>query len=156
MLSLRADLNCEFNQLVPYIHKELFGKKGIPILKEITHVIDCECYRVDGKLFFREVSILGVIIDDIVNESSRLITRASNETFTDLSLIKTADDNWGKRKIIHSIKVNIEKNTYNDAISFSLVQVKRSMFTNSIPGSLVSNQANWSLNQLINTPQKNV
>ena len=58
MLSLRADLNCEFNQLAPCIHKELFVKKGIPILKEITHVIDCECYRVDGKRFFRQVSIL--------------------------------------------------------------------------------------------------
>ena len=111
-----------------------------------------------GKYNFRETNwTKGVITDDIVNESSRLITRASNKTFTDLSLIKTEDDNWGKRKILHLIKVNIEKNTeamYDDAISFLLVQVKRSMFTNSIPGSSVSNQANWSLNQLINTPQK--
>ena len=94
-----------------------------------------------------------------MNESSRLITRASNKNFTDLSLIKTEDDKWGKRKIIHAVKVNIEKNTeamYDDAISFSLVEVKRSMFTNSIPSSLVSNQANWSLNKLINTPQKNM
>ena len=37
MLSLRADLNCEFNQLASYIHKELFGRKGIPILKEINY-----------------------------------------------------------------------------------------------------------------------
>ena len=51
--------------------------------------------------------------------------------------------NGEKRKIIHSIKVNIEKNIdvlYDDAISFSLVQVKRSMFTDSTPGSSVSNK----------------
>ena len=83
----------------------------------------------------------------MVNESSRFITRASNKTFTDLSLIKTNDNEWGKRKIIHSIKINIEKNIeeiYSDAISFSLVQVKRSMLTDLTPGSLVSNKANWS------------
>ena len=101
----------------------------------------------------------GVITDDIVDETSRLITRAPNKSFTDLSLIKTNDAEWGKRKIIHSIKVNIEKNIdvlYDNAISFSLVQVKRSMFTDSNPGSLVSNKQYWSNNQLINSPDNNM
>ena len=65
----------------------------------------------------------GVITDDIVDETSRLITRAPNKSFTDLSLIKTNDAEWGKRKIIHSIKVNIEKTVsvlYDDTISFRL------------------------------------
>ena len=33
----------------------------------------------------------GVITDSIVNEDTRYITRASNKTFTDLSLTKTTD-----------------------------------------------------------------
>ena len=70
----------------------------------------------------------GVITDSIVNEDTRYITRASNKTFTDLSLTKTTDGEWGRRKIIHSIKVKVEKNVigvYNDAISFSFIQVKK-------------------------------
>ena len=94
-----------------------------------------------------------------MDEPSRLITRAANKTLTDLSLIKTNDLDWGKRKIIHSVKVNIEKNIdvlYDDAISFLLVQVKRSMFTDSASGSLVSNKQYWSENQLIHSPDNNM
>ena len=101
----------------------------------------------------------GVITDDIVNEDTRFITCASDKKFTDLSLTKTGDNDWGKRKIIHSIKVNIEKNTavlYDDAVSFSIIKVKRSMFTESSIGSLVSNTPNWSLNQLIKSPQRDM
>ena len=100
----------------------------------------------------------GVITDSIVNEDTRYITRASNKTFTDLSLTKTTDGEWGRRKIIHSIKVKVEKNVvdiYNDAISFSFVQVKKDMFDNS-SGSLVSNLSYWCENQLINEPQNNM
>ena len=100
----------------------------------------------------------GVITDTIVNESTRQITRASNKTFTDLSLTKTTDGEWGRRKIIHSIKVKVEKNVvdiYNDAISFSLVQVKKDMF-DGLSGSLVSNPIYWCENQLINEPQNNM
>ena len=78
----------------------------------------------NSKYNFRETRWeKGVITDDIVDESSRLITRASNKTFTDLSLTKTSGSEWGKRKIIYSIKVNIEKNVsvlYDDTISFRL------------------------------------
>ena len=52
-----TDMDCPFNQVASNIHKELFGKRRIPILKEITHVIDCECYHVGGKRIFREVSL---------------------------------------------------------------------------------------------------
>ena len=44
------DLDCDFNQLSPYIHNMLLEEKGIAILKDITHAIDCECYRVGGVL----------------------------------------------------------------------------------------------------------
>ena len=112
----------------------------------------------NSKYNFRETRWeKGVITDDIVDESSRLITRASNKTFTDLSLTKTSGSEWGKRKIIHSIKVNIEKTVsvlYDDTISFSLVQVKRTMFGSS--GSLVSDRQNWCQNQLINSPDTNM
>ena len=100
----------------------------------------------------------GVITDEIVDETSRQITRASNKTFTDLSLTRTNDDDWGRRKIIHSVKVKVEKNVsvlYNDAISFSIVQVKKGMFSSS-SGSLVSDKRNWTENQLIKEPENNM
>ena len=100
----------------------------------------------------------GVITDSIVNEDTRYITRASNKTFTDLSLTKTTDGEWGRRKIIHSIKVKVEKNVigvYNDAISFSFIQVKKNMFDNP-SGSSVSNLAYRCENQLINEPENNM
>ena len=99
----------------------------------------------------------GVITDDIVDEASRQITRASNKTFTDLSLTKTTDGEWGRRKIIHTIKIKVEKNVsvlYNDAISFSIVQVKKEMFGSS--GSLVFDKGNWCENQLIKEPDNNM
>ena len=101
----------------------------------------------------------GVITDTIVNESTRQITRASNKTFTDLSLTKTTDDTWGRRKIIHSVKVKVEKNVsdlYNDAISFSVVQVKKDLFDASNIGSTISDKNNWCENQLIKEPDKNM
>ena len=101
----------------------------------------------------------GVILDGIVNETSREITRAQNKTFTDLSLTKTDDNEWGKRKIINSIKVKIEKNiedVYDDAISFSLVQVKKSIFTDNSVGSHVSDKRYCCENQLITSPDKNL
>ena len=99
----------------------------------------------------------GVITDDIVDEASRQITRASNKTFTDLSLTKTTDGEWGRRKIIHTIKIKVEKNVsvlYNDAISFSIVQVKKEMFGSS--GSSVFDKGNWCENQLIKEPDNNM
>ena len=64
----------------------------------------------NSKYNFRETRWeKGVITDAIVNEVSRQITRAPNKTFTDLSLTKTNDDDWGRRKIIHSIKIKVEK-----------------------------------------------
>ena len=57
-MNLYHDLDCDFNQLSPYIHNMLLEEKGIAILKDITHVIDCECYRIGGELFYREVSII--------------------------------------------------------------------------------------------------
>ena len=100
----------------------------------------------------------GVITDSIVNEDTRYITRASNKTFTDLSLTKTTDGVWGRRKIIHSIEIKVEKNItdiYNDAISFSFIQVKKNMFDNP-SGSSVSNLAYRCENQLINEPENNM
>ena len=51
------DLDCDFNQVSPYIHNMLLEEKGIAILKDITHVIDCECYRIGCELCYRKVSI---------------------------------------------------------------------------------------------------
>ena len=45
---------------------------------------------------FRETDwTKGVILDEIVDESTRQITCASNKAFTDLSLTKTNDAEWG-------------------------------------------------------------
>ena len=44
-----------FNKILN--HDNLFEKEGNKILKNVTHVIDCECYRFMGRLFYREVSI---------------------------------------------------------------------------------------------------
>ena len=51
------ELDCPFNSLSENIHKNLFGEVGGSLLKEVTHVIDCECYYIDGVRVFREVSI---------------------------------------------------------------------------------------------------
>ena len=54
---------------------------------------------VDLKYNFRETRWeKGVILDEIVDESTRQITRAANKTFTDLSLTKTDGNEWGKEK----------------------------------------------------------
>ena len=113
----------------------------------------------NSKYNFRETRWeKGVITDAIMNDVSRQITRAPNKTFTDLSLTRSNDSDWGKRKIIHSIKIKVEKNVsvfYNDAISFSIVQVKKGMFPSS-SGSLVSDKRYWSENQLIKEPENNM
>ena len=101
----------------------------------------------------------GVILDGLVNETTRQITRASNKTFTDLSLTKTEDDEWGKRKIIHSLQVKIEKNIadeYSDVVNYSVVQVKKEMFEQIQPGSFVSDKKYWCSNQLVNSPSENM
>ena len=54
---LYQELDCAFNSLSENIHKNLFGEVGGSLLKEVTHVIDCECYYIDGVRVFREVSI---------------------------------------------------------------------------------------------------
>ena len=101
----------------------------------------------------------GVILDEIVNETTRQITRAANKSFTDLFLTKTDNDEWGKRKIIHMVKVKIDKNiedTYFDVVGYSLVQVKKEMFEVAGDGSRVSDKKYWSENQLISSPDKNL
>ena len=101
----------------------------------------------------------GVILDGLVNETTRQITRAPNKTFTDLSLTKTEDDEWGKRKIIHSLQVKIEKNItdeYADVVNYSVVQVKKEMFEQIQPGSFVSDKKYWCSNQLVNSPSENM
>ena len=85
-----------------------------------------------------------------MNETTRVITRAPNKTFTDLSLTKTDDNEWGKRKIIHTVKVKIDKNiddSYFDVIGYSLVQVKKEMFEQNDGGCG---------NHLISAPDKNL
>ena len=54
---LPEELDCPFNQISFYIHEKLFGKTGVSILKDITHVMDCECFQIDGERISREVSI---------------------------------------------------------------------------------------------------
>ena len=74
-------------------------------------------------------------------------------------LTKSEDGEWGKRKIIHSVKVKIEKNVdeeYADVVNYSLVQVKKEMFEQSQIGSFVSDKKYWSSNQLINSPAENM
>ena len=114
----------------------------------------------DLKYNFRETRwTKGVILDEIVNETTRQITRAPNKSFTDFSLTKTDDDEWGKRKIIHTVKVKIDKNiedTYLDVVGYSLVQVKKEMFEVVGDGSCVSNKKYWCENQLISSPDKNL
>ena len=57
MFGMEEELDCPFNKISQFIHEKLSGKTGIPLLKDITHLIDCECYQVDGERIFREVSI---------------------------------------------------------------------------------------------------
>ena len=52
------ELDCPFNQISTFIHEKLLGENGISILKDITHVVDCECYQIEGVRIFREISIL--------------------------------------------------------------------------------------------------
>ena len=40
-------------------HVGLFTEEGNEILKKL-HVIDCECYRIKGKLFYREVAVFNM------------------------------------------------------------------------------------------------
>ena len=54
---MEEELDCPFNKISQYIHETLSGKTGIPLLKNITHVVDCECYQIEGERIFREVSI---------------------------------------------------------------------------------------------------
>ena len=56
-MNLYQDLDCPFNSLSENIHKELLHGDGKSTLKEVTHIIDCECYCIDGVRVFREVSI---------------------------------------------------------------------------------------------------
>lgn len=59
---------------------------------------------------------------------------------------------WGKRKIIHKIKIEIEKNCpgNENAISFSLLQVKKKVFDYYSLGSWVraAKEANDTTNQI--------
>ena len=41
------DLDYDFNQLSPYIHNMLLEEQGI--------VVNCECYRIGGELFKKNV-----------------------------------------------------------------------------------------------------
>ena len=51
------ELDCPFNSLSEKIHENLSTEVGKPLLEEVTHIIDCECYYIDGVRVFREVSI---------------------------------------------------------------------------------------------------
>ena len=64
---MHEELDCPFNSLSKYIHEELSGEKGTCLLEDITHVIDCECYCIDGWRIFREVSILDLRTLNFVN-----------------------------------------------------------------------------------------
>ena len=52
------ELDSPFNKISSYIHEKLSGKIGEVKLRDITHIIDCECYQIEGVRIFREVSIL--------------------------------------------------------------------------------------------------
>ena len=54
----KEELDCPFNKISSYIHEKLSGKTGEPLLGDITHIIDCECYQIEGVRIFREISIL--------------------------------------------------------------------------------------------------
>ena len=54
----KEELDCPFNKICSYIHENVSGKTGVPLLKDITHIIDCECYQIEGVRIFREISIL--------------------------------------------------------------------------------------------------
>ena len=52
------ELDCPFNKISFFIHEELSGQTGVGKLSTLTHIIDCECYQIEGKRVFREISIL--------------------------------------------------------------------------------------------------
>ena len=115
----------------------------------------------NSKYGFREQSWQkGVIIHEIVDENTRKINRAADKTFADLSLTKSSSVvEWNKRKIIHDIKIKIEKTCeklYEDAIEFSIIQQKKSMFEH-VMGSYISIHDNWTEKQLvISTPRNSM
>ena len=51
------ELDCPFNSLSEKIHENLSNEVGKSLLGEVTHIIDCECYYIEGVRIFREVSI---------------------------------------------------------------------------------------------------
>ena len=54
----KEELDCPFNKISSYILEKLSGKTGEPLLRDITHIIGCECYQIEGVRIFREISIL--------------------------------------------------------------------------------------------------
>lgn len=115
------------------------------------------------KILFRQKKWdLGIITSDIVDFGSGVITRAPNNTFDDISLtmplslkaVKNWDarlaTDWGKRKIIHNVKIDVEKNCPGNeaACSFSIVQVKKKVIDWYLVGSWVD-----PVNGLVSTEQ---
>ena len=50
-------LDCPFNKISSFIHQELSGQKGVGKLSELIHIVDCECFQIDGEKIYREISI---------------------------------------------------------------------------------------------------
>lgn len=49
------------NQITDYKRTEILQSKAASlILNDVTHIIDCECYRLNAKISYREVSIFDV------------------------------------------------------------------------------------------------
>ena len=39
------------------MHRELSGQTGVGKLSSVTHIVDCECFQIDGEKIYREISI---------------------------------------------------------------------------------------------------
>ena len=50
--NLLNEINCNRNQ-----HGELNQQEKMLVLNKITHVMDCKCFMLDRKVFYREITV---------------------------------------------------------------------------------------------------
>ena len=53
----QEELDCPFNKFSSFMHQELSGRAGVGKLSSVTHIVDCECFQINGDKVYREISI---------------------------------------------------------------------------------------------------
>ena len=51
------ELDCPINKISFFIHQQLSGQTGVGKLSAVTHIVDCECFQIEGEKIYREISI---------------------------------------------------------------------------------------------------